>query len=58
VADEHVVNLGFDEVCRRVTRGGSWFSRLQDGQVQRYLRLLGIAVSVLILCLLWGCRAL
>ena len=55
--DEYVVNSGFDEVCRRLTRGGSLMSRLQGGPVQSYLRLIGLALTVLVLFLIWGCRA-
>ncbi len=55
--DEYVVNLGFDESCRRLTQGGSFMSRLQDGRVQNYLRVIGIALTVLVLFLIWGCRA-
>jgi NADH-quinone oxidoreductase subunit L len=58
VIDEYVVNLGFDEVCRRVTKGGGLMSRLQDGRVQHYLRIIGIALTVLVLALIWGCRGL
>jgi NADH-quinone oxidoreductase subunit L len=55
--DEYVVNLGFDEGCHRVTLGGKVMSRLQDGQVQNYLRIIGVALTVLVLVLIWGCRA-
>ena len=55
--DEKVVNFGFDEGCRRVTQGGSLMSRLQDGRVQHYLRVIGFALAVLVLFLIWGCRA-
>ena len=55
--DEYVVNPGFDEGCRRLTNGGSLMSRLQDGRVQNYLRLIGVALAVLVLFLIWGCRA-
>jgi NADH-quinone oxidoreductase subunit L len=55
--DEYVVNRGFDEGCRRVAEGGGLMSRLQNGRVQSYLRLLGIALAVLVLVLLWGCHA-
>ena len=55
--DEHVVNPGFDEACRRLTRGGTLMSRLEGGQVQTYLRLIGVALAVLVLFLIWGCRA-
>jgi NADH-quinone oxidoreductase subunit L len=55
--DEHVVNSGFDAGCRRLTQGGALMSRLQCGRVQRYLRLLGVALTVLVLFLIWGCGA-
>ena len=54
--DEYVVNLGFDESCRRLSKGGSLMSRLQNGRVQNYLRIIGIALAVLVLFLIWGCR--
>ena len=55
--DEHVVNPGFDESCRHLTKGGMLMSRLQGGRVQNYLRLIGVALTVLALFLIWGCRA-
>jgi len=55
--DENVVNSGFDEGCRRITEGGGLMSRLQNGQVQSYLKAIGIALAVLILFLIWGHRA-
>lgn len=55
--DEYVVNLGFDEGCRGLSRGGDLMSRLQDGRVQNYLRILGVALAALVLVLIWGCRA-
>ena len=54
VFDEYVVNLGFDEGCRRVTFGGRVMSRLQDGRVQTYLRVIGVALAALVLFLIWG----
>jgi len=54
--DEKVVNEGFDEGCRGVSRGGRLLARLQDGRVQHYLRALGVALALLALLLLWGCR--
>jgi NADH-quinone oxidoreductase subunit L len=57
VFDEYVVNLGFDESCRGLTEGGTLMSRLQNGRVQNYLRIIGLALAVLVLLLVWGCRA-
>jgi NADH-quinone oxidoreductase subunit L len=54
--DEYGINSGFDEGCRRFASGGGWLSRFQDGRVQRYLRVLGVAAAALVLALLWGCR--
>jgi NADH-quinone oxidoreductase subunit L len=56
-ADEILVNGGFDLVCARLRSGGGWFSRFQDGQVQGYLRVIGIGVTMIALVLIWGCRA-
>ena len=56
--DEYVVNLGFDRLCRRLTEGGGLLSRLQDGRVQHYLRIMGVALALLALLLIWGCRSL
>jgi NADH-quinone oxidoreductase subunit L len=55
--DDYVINLGFDQSCERMTLGGKVMSRLQDGQVQHYLRIIGVALTVLVLMLIWGCRA-
>ena len=52
--DEFVINLGFDQSCGGVTRGGKWMSRLQDGRVQNYLRIIGIGLVALVLFLIWG----
>ncbi len=57
VLDEQVVNRGFDETCRSISRGGGLFSRFQNGRIQNYLRLLGVGLAVLVLLLIWGCRA-
>jgi NADH-quinone oxidoreductase subunit L len=54
--DEKVVNLGFDKGCDELRQGGSLMSRLQDGRIQDYLRIIGIALAVLALGLIWGCR--
>jgi NADH-quinone oxidoreductase subunit L len=55
VIDEYVINFGFDGACNRVRTGGGFLSRLQDGQVQNYLRVLGLSLTVLLLLLTWGC---
>jgi len=52
--DELVINLSFDQSCDGVTQGGKLMSRLQGGRVQNYLRIIGIALTVLVLILIWG----
>ncbi|RSL17303.1 NADH dehydrogenase subunit L [Edaphobacter aggregans] len=54
--DTRVVNSGFDEGCKDISRGGRMLSRLQGGQVQSYLRMIGFALIVLVLFLLWEAR--
>jgi NADH-quinone oxidoreductase subunit L len=55
--DEYAVNLGFDQGCDEIRRGGGWLSRLQNGQAQNYLRVIGVALAALFLFLMWGCHA-
>jgi NADH-quinone oxidoreductase subunit L len=52
--DEYVVNLGFSKGCGGLSNGGGWLARLQNGRVQDYLRVLGVAFVLLVLMLLWG----
>jgi NADH-quinone oxidoreductase subunit L len=52
--DNFVINLGFDQGCEGATRGGGILSKLQDGRVQNYLRLIGLALVALALILIWG----
>ena len=56
VFDEFAVNLGFDEACARVRRGGRFASLFQNGQVQEYLRALGLALALLVLFFAWSNR--
>jgi NADH-quinone oxidoreductase subunit L len=55
--DEYVLNLVFDRGCERVRRTGDHLSLLHGGQVQRYLRLIGLALTGLVLLMTWGCHA-
>jgi NADH-quinone oxidoreductase subunit L len=54
--DEYVVNLGFDKGCSSVRGTGRLLSFFQNGQVQRYLRVIGFALAVFALMFMWGCR--
>src|SRR6185503_13549605 len=55
--DEFVVNLGFDKGCGSLRTSGKIFSGLQNGQVQRYLRVIGLALVISALIFIWGCRS-
>ena len=54
--DARVVNAGFDGGCQSVARGGWLLALLQNGRVQRYLRVLALALVVLAAALLWSVR--
>jgi len=54
--DNFVINLGFDQVCTGLRRDGSWLSLFQNGKVQRYLGVIGAALVVLVLLLIWGLK--
>jgi NADH-quinone oxidoreductase subunit L len=51
--DDSVVNGGFDLGAETVRGSGRWVSRLQNGQVQRYLRIIGLAFCGILILLLW-----
>jgi len=55
--DEYLVNLGFDTGCESFRGSGGWLSKLQTGRVQTYLRVIGVALVVLVLILIWGPKA-
>jgi NADH-quinone oxidoreductase subunit L len=55
--DEYVINLGFDASCREVRNSANMMSRLQDGQIQHYLRVIAIALTLLVLILAWGWKS-
>ena len=57
IIDEYIVNLGFDKSCKELRGAARLLSRFQNGQVQSYLRVIGVALVVLLLFLIWGCRA-
>lgn len=54
--DELLVNLGFDRGCQSLRGSGLLLSLLQNGQVQRYLRLIGVGLVGLALLFLWGLK--
>jgi NADH-quinone oxidoreductase subunit L len=52
--DEFVVDLGFDTGCEALREGGGEISEWHTGRVQTYLRVIGAALVVLVLFLIWG----
>jgi NADH-quinone oxidoreductase subunit L len=52
--DDFVVNLGFDAGCESLRAGGGEISSWHNGRVQTYLRVIGVALVVLVLFLIWG----
>ncbi len=55
--DERLVNFGFDVSCDSLRGLGSGSSKLHTGRVQTYLRVIGVALVMLILFLIWGRKA-
>lgn len=54
--DEFVVNLGFDKSCGSLRLSARILSHLQNGQVQRYMRIIGLALAISVLIFIWGCK--
>jgi NADH-quinone oxidoreductase subunit L len=52
--DTGVINTGFNGGCEGLIRSGRLMSHLQNGRVQNYLRVLGIALIAFVLFLFWG----
>jgi NADH-quinone oxidoreductase subunit L len=53
--DESAVNAGFDSGCEGLRHSGDFLAWAQNGRIQRYLRIVGLAFSILVLLLIWGC---
>jgi len=54
VFDEYGINPGFNQACERLRGGGGALSRIQNGRVQHYLRVIGVALIAFLLLLTWG----
>ena len=55
--DANVVDGSFDKGCEELAGGGGLLSRVQNGRVQTYLRILAAGVVVLAAILIWSSRA-
>ena len=54
--DEYLVNPGFDQGCGGLRNGARWLSFWQNGQVQRYLRVIALGVVIFGILFIWGGR--
>ena len=55
--DANVVDGSFDKGCEELAGGGGLLSRVQNGRVQTYLRILAAGVVALAAILIWSSRA-
>jgi NADH:ubiquinone oxidoreductase subunit 5 (subunit L)/multisubunit Na+/H+ antiporter MnhA subunit len=56
LVDEFVVNLGFDRSCDGLKSEARLLSLWQNGQVQRYLRVIALAIAIGGVLFVWGRR--
>ena len=54
--DTNVVDGSFDKGCEELASGGGLLSRVQNGRVQTYLRILAVSVVALAAILIWSTR--
>jgi NADH-quinone oxidoreductase subunit L len=54
--DNTWINGGFDKSCEELASGGGLLSRMENGRVQMYLRILAAGMIVLVAVLLWSVR--
>jgi len=54
--DDLLINSGFNMGCGSFRLSARILSHFQNGQVQRYLRVVGLALAVLALIFIWGCK--
>jgi NADH-quinone oxidoreductase subunit L len=49
IGDEFFINGGFDAGCESVRLGGEEFSKLENGRIQNYFRVLSLGAAILLL---------
>jgi NADH-quinone oxidoreductase subunit L len=54
--DNLFIDPTFDRSCSALTESAEAGSRIQNGQIQRYVRAIALAAIVLVLVLAWGCK--
>ena len=57
IADEHLVNGLFDRSCQSISYSARATSRLQSGQAQRYLKIVGSSLVLLTVLIVWISRS-
>lgn len=53
IADEHLVNAGFDRLCLIVRRISSLLAKIQTGRIQTYLKIAGAGLAIVALIFAW-----
>lgn len=56
LTDTFVIDKGFDASCKELQVGANEGRAIQDGNVQHYMRIIGVGVTVLVLLLVWGSK--
>jgi NADH-quinone oxidoreductase subunit L len=54
--DQLFIDPGFDRTCRALSESADSGSKLQNGQIQNYLRTIALTLAILVLVLAWGCK--
>lgn len=55
IIDELLINGGFNASCAKISEAGAQVEVAHKGNIQRVLRALGIAITVIVLIFSWGC---
>ena len=55
--DNFVIDPGFDRFCGALSQAARTGSKTQSGQIQSYLRTIALALTVLVLILVWGWKS-
>jgi len=55
IIDDLLINGGFNASCAQLQAAGNKVELAHQGNIQRVLRVLGIALTIIVLLLSWGC---
>ena len=50
------IDSGFDRTCRALSETAGAGKKMQNGQIQNYLRTIALTLAILVLLLVWGCK--